>query len=433
MGMLQDLVDRHAADHGPFLYRRDETLSFHEVLAAADDVDLSDVGPGDVVALIGDFERQSIMTMLRLLDAKVVLVPLTRETRALHPYFFETAHVDVVIEGAEVRRLKAAQTSHPLVDALRATGHPGLVLFSSGTTGRPKAILHDFDRFKKHYDLPRPSFRTMTFLLFDHIGGINTLLHTLYNRGCVVVPSSRLPQAVMDDMARHDVELLPATPTFLRMLLMSGLLDQGVPPSLRVITYGSERMDQGTLTRLCDLLPQIDFRQYFGMSELGIMRVKSRARDSLWMRIGGEGITIAVVDGILKIKAEHRMLGYLNAPSPFDPDGWYDTKDIVEQDGEFIRVVGRNSEVISVGGIKFLPGEVEAVTQSHPDVALAKATGVENPITGQHVELTVELAPGAATDRAGLRAFLAGRLNEHMLPHRIVIGKVPVGHRFKSR
>ena len=66
------------------------------------------------------------------------------------------------------------------------------------------------------------------------------------------------------------------------------------------------------------------------MSELGIVRV-SKSKDSLFMKIGGEGVKTRVVDDVLEIYSETRMLGYLNAESPFDDEGWYNTKDLVEE------------------------------------------------------------------------------------------------------
>ena len=429
--LLDELVARHGAVRAPFLIDGERQLTLDDV-AQVGGADLSAIAPGDVVALVGDFDAATIRTLLRLIGLGTVVVPLTVETRHDHDYFFDAAGVDWVVEGAVSRRLRAQRLDHPLLAEMRRRAVPGLVLFSSGTTGRPKAILHDFSRFLARYRTPRPALRTLNFLLFDHIGGLNTLLHTLFNRGLVVVPSARTPQAVVDDIERHAIELLPTTPTFLRMLLMSGLLEERALPALKVVTYGTERMDQGTLDRLCALLPTVDFRQTYGMSELGILRIRSRSRDSLWMEVGGEGVEWRVVDGVLQLRAEGRMLGYLNAPSPFDADGWYDSKDRVEQEGQWLRIVGRSSETISVGGVKFLPGEVERAALLHPEVIHAKAVGVDNPITGQHVEITCELKEGATATRATLRQHFAAHLAESMRPHRIRIGKVAVGHRFKK-
>jgi long-chain acyl-CoA synthetase len=214
--------------------------------------------------------------------------------------------------------------------------------------------------------------------------------------------------------------------------LMSGAVPSKVPECLKLITYGTERMDQPTLDELCLLLPEVDFRQTFGMSELGIVRVKSEARDSLFMKIGGEGVETRVVDNVLEIRSQSRMLGYLNAPSPFDSEGWYNTNDVVETKEDFYKVVGRISDVVNVGGLKFMASEVERVALTFPCVSIVKATPKQNPITGQHVELLVQPSSEDAVDINMLKSFLRERLQPHMVPKRIRIENIDIGHRFKK-
>jgi acyl-CoA synthetase (AMP-forming)/AMP-acid ligase II len=336
-----------------------------------------------------------------------------------------------VIEGSEVR-LRTHENKHEFIEKLRQLEHAGLVLFSTGTTGRPKAILHDLTLFLKRFDTPRPTLRTVNFLLFDHIGGINTLLHTLFNKGVVIAPESRTVDSILNTCCKYDVDVLPTTPTFLRMMLMSGAVPEKVPACLKLITYGTERMDQPTLDELCKLLPNVDFRQTFGMSELGIVRVKSEARDSLFMKVGGEGVDTRVVDKVLQIRSSSRMLGYLNAPSPFDTEGWYDTKDVVEVKGDYYKVTGRIGDVINVSGLKFMASEVERVALSFPNISLVKAISKLNPITGQHVELLVQSKAGSDIDKDNLMTFLKKNLQSHMVPKRIRFESIAIGHRFKK-
>ena len=203
--------------------------------------------------------------------------------------------------------------------------------------------------------------------------------------------------------------------------------------SLRIITYGTERMDQPTLDALCELLPNVDFRQTFGMSELGILRVKSEARESLFMKVGGEGVETRVVDNVLEIRSQTRMLGYLNGDSPFDKDGWYNTKDIVEERDGYYKVTGRISEVINVGGLKFMASEVERVALMYEGVEITKAEGRSNPITGQHVELIVQAAKDVQINKKELKEFLSMNLAKHMLPKRLTVDSLAVSHRFKRR
>jgi acyl-coenzyme A synthetase/AMP-(fatty) acid ligase len=432
--ILEKLGERNSGRTDPFLISASGNLSFEDIARAAarPGIDLSAISRGDVVALAGDFDGPTIATMLELLDRGVILMPLAEGTRADHDYFFEAGRAEWVIRDGRLEKLDVENDEHPLIREVRERGHPGIIFFSSGTTGRPKAILHDFNNFLERYAIQRAPLRALNFLLFDHAGGINTMLHTLFNRGVVIVPSERTPEAIASDMVKHRVELLPTTPTFLRMMLLAGVFDSMQFPDLRVITYGTERMDQGTLDRLAAKLPSVDLRQTYGLSELGVFQVKSKARDSLWMQIGGKGIETRIVDDVLHIRSENRMLGYLNAPSPFE-DGWYDTGDIVETEGDYIKVVGRAKEILNVGGLKILPGEVERVALLHPDVLHAKVIGVPNPITGQHIEVTVEPREGATLDRRAMMQHFRAHLQKQLSPHKVTIGPVEVSHRFKKR
>jgi len=431
MKLMEKLVEIWKGVDYPFLIHKSKELRFSEI-SNQYPIDLSGVRKGDVVAIIGDFNSDTILKLIRLVDIGAIIVPLTIETSSEHHYFFEAALVDVVIDEVSVKR-RVHFLKNELIDNLRSLGHAGLVLFSTGSTGRPKAILHDLSLFLKRFETPRPALRTISFLLFDHIGGINTLFHTLFNKGVVVAPESRTVDSVLETCSRFNVEVLPTTPTFLRMMLISGAVPKNVPSCLKVITYGTERMDQPTLDDLCQLLPKVDFRQTFGMSELGIVRVKSEARDSLYMKIGGEGLETKVVNGILQIRSSSRMLGYLNAPSPFDMKGWYDTKDVVDIKGNYYKVTGRSNDVINVGGLKFMASEVENVALAYPNIALVKAVPKHNPITGQHVELYVQPISEGGVDKKSLMEFLKGKLQPHMVPKRIKVENVEVGHRYKRR
>ncbi|MGI9043036.1 MAG: ANL family adenylate-forming protein [Gemmatimonadaceae bacterium] len=434
MSLLEKLRARKEGNTEPFLIGPGGSLSFTDIEGAVGrSPEIGGIPRGAVVALVGDFDGPTIATMLELLDIGVILMPLAAGTVADHDYFFEAGMAEWVIRGGRVeRRRETRAASHPLIAEVRDRNHPGIIFFSSGTTGRPKAILHDFNNFLERYSVSRPPLRALNFLLFDHAGGINTMLHTLFNRGVVIVPSERTPETLAAEMIEHRVELLPTTPTFLRMMLLAGIFDTMEFPHLRVVTYGTERMDQATLERLCAKLPNVDFRQTYGLSELGVFQVKSRAPDSLWMQIGGKGIETRIVDSVLHIRSDNRMLGYLNAPSPFS-DGWYDTGDIVEVDDGWMKVVGRAKEVLNVGGLKILPGEVERVALLYPGVLRAKVVGVPNPITGQHIEVTVEPQEGATIDRREILAHFRAHLQKQLSPHRVIVGKVPVSHRFKQK
>src|SRR5262249_40028218 len=153
--------------------------------------------------------------------------------------------------------------------------------------------------------------------------------YTLANLGCLIVPAERSPASVCAVIERHRAELLPTSPSFLNLLLLAEAHRDYDLSSLRLITYGSELMPERTLRLANAAFPQARFQQTYGLSELGILRSKSSANDSLLLKVGGEDYETKVVDGTLRIRSACSMLGYLNAPSPFDRDGWFDTGDAV--------------------------------------------------------------------------------------------------------
>jgi acyl-CoA synthetase (AMP-forming)/AMP-acid ligase II len=87
--------------------------------------------------------------------------------------------------------------------------------------------------------------------------------------------------------------------------------------------------------------------------------------------------------------------------------------------------------VINVGGLKFMASEVERVALQYEHVELAKAEPKPNPITGQHVELTVQSTSNGEDDMVGLKTFLATQLPNHMMPKRIRVAAISIGHRYK--
>ena len=419
----------------PFLIHSTGEIYFKDILNHNVD-NLNEIKPGDVVSIIGDYEPKTIFTLIKLIELNAIIVPLTIETIDQHEYYFKSACVEYIIKNNNLQKIKhlAKETkNNNLIQTLKNEKRGGLVLFSSGTTDQPKAILHNINSFLQKFATPRPSLRTINFLLFDHIGGLNTLFHTLFNNGVIIIPQDRSIKTILKSCSVNNVELLPTTPTFLRLMLMSNLIPKYIPESLKIITYGTERMDQITLNDLCKLLPDIDFRQTYGMSELGILRIKSESKNSLFMKVGGEGIETKVIKNVLYIRSENPMIGYINARSPFSKKGWYNTGDLVEKKGDYIKIIGRTKEIINVGGLKFMPSEIEHVVLKYKGVKFAKIIARSNPITGQHPELYVEEKIKGTINLVSLKHELQKRLPRHMVPSRIKITDIEYNHRFKQK
>lgn len=396
------------------------------------------VGQQQVIALEGDFSPVSVAIFLALTELGAVIVPLTKASSPKKTEFLATAEAEVTVTIAPDETVTVEKTnrlaSHELYKTLRQRNHPGLVLFSSGSTGKSKGAVHDLVPLLRKFETPRRSWRTLSFLLYDHIGGLNTMLYTLSNGGCMVTVQDRSPDSVLSAVERHRVELLPASPTFLNLVLISEAWRHHDLSSLELVTYGTEPMPESTLRRFHALIPEVQLLQTYGLSELGILRSKSRESCSLWVKIGGNGFETQVVDGILQIRARSAMLGYLNAPSPFTADGWFDTRDRVEQDGEYIRILGRDSEIINVGGEKVFPSEVESVIQELEEIVEAVVYGAKNPITGNIVcaRVTTSTPECQSVVVSRVKKHCADRLQRFKVPVKVEVVEGPQhNERFK--
>jgi acyl-CoA synthetase (AMP-forming)/AMP-acid ligase II len=391
------------------------------------------------VALEADYSPRAVADLLALVDAGCIVIPLSPAARLQKEEFLNIAEAQYTIrvtadDGHELER-RDAVPANTLLRQLIAEGDPGLVLFSSGSTGKSKAALHNFRLLLEKFKTPRRPFVAITFLMLDHIGGINTLFFSLANGGAAVTPPGRTPEEVCAAIEKHQVDLLPTSPTFLNLLLLSDAHRSYDLRSLRRITYGTEVMPESLLARIHEVFPDVELQQTYGLSELGILRSKSRDSGSLWMQVGGEGFAVRVQNGTLWIKAKSAMLGYLNAPSPFSEDGWFDTGDAVEVDGEYLRVLGRTSELINVGGEKVYPAEVEAVLLEMPNVAEVSVFSAPSPITGQIVcaRFSLRNPEDPAAFRARVRAFAAGRLAAYKTPAKILVTQdAQYSERFKK-
>lgn len=366
--------------------------------------------PGTVVMIEADYSPSSIALLLALIENASILVPITASVAHKKGEFVKTAEVETIISIKDddtftIENLPV-DASHEHILTLRSQQIPGLVLFSSGSTGNSKAAVHDMAKLLEKFKVKRHALRAITFLLYDHIGGVNTLLYTLSNAGCVITVEDRQPDTVLKAVEEFAVELLPTSPTFINLLLISEAYKRHNLSSLKTVTYGTEPMPESVLLRFNALFPNIKLLQTYGLSEIGILRSKSQSSSSLWMKVGGEGFETRVTpENILEVKAHSGMLGYMNATSPYTEDGWFHTGDKVEVNGDYIRVLGRQSEIINVGGQKVYPAEVESVLLQLDYVIEAEVYGMPNALLGNIVCSKLRLTPEAQSkDKKALKA-----------------------------
>jgi acyl-CoA synthetase (AMP-forming)/AMP-acid ligase II len=422
---MRGFGDRPALFHeGALSSYRDFT---REIDAWTDRLRAAGIGAGTICVVMGDYTPRSCAIMYALMQLTAIAVPLTSVSTREPAELMEMAGVEFYIEpgapdGPIVKALSPQSQNH-LIEAFRPQGKPGLVVFTSGSTGKPKGILHDFERVMRKFVQQRAGWRTVLFLMFDHFGGMNTLLSTFAYGGLGICLDQRVPESVCRAIEAARATLLPTTPTFLNLLLISNAHRTSDLSSVELITYGTEVMPDATLERVRAAFPRAQIKQTYGLSELGVLRSRSADDGSTWVRIGGEGFEVKIRDNLLWVRSEANMIGYLNAPSPFDDDGWMCTGDEVEVRGSYMRILGRKSDLINVGGQKVYPAEIETILLQADNVKDATVFGVPHAIMGHAIHARVTLVapeePAAVNQR--LRAYCSGRLTRHKIPMRFII------------
>ena len=393
----------------------------------SDFIKTNNIPKNAVTALEGDFSPYTTACLLALTENSNIIVPLTQALGEKKEEFCKIAEVEYYIkiddEGHTELIKKQGSGKHELYNILRERNHPGIVFFSSGSTGASKGAVHDLVYILDKFKTPRKTKRMITFLMFDHMGGLNTLLHNLSGGGCVITVRDRSPESVLSIVEKYKVQVLPVSPTFINLMLLSEAYKKYDLSSLETISYGTEVMPETTLERLHKLFPNIRLVQTYGLSELGVMDTKSKSNDSLWVKLGGAGFETRVRNGMLEIKAHSAMLGYLNVPSPYTEDGWFMTMDMVEQDGEYYKILGRKSEIINVGGEKVYPAEVESFFMNMDGVEDVAVKGESNPLIGNIVVAKFKLSTdeNVRDFQKRMRKFAKGNIAEYKIPQKVLL------------
>lgn len=395
---------------------------------------------GVCVGIVGDYDLDSIAFLLANLEKGNIIVPLANLDKAeLESKIYE-GQVDFLYTQGKLTKIQSVQDKHEIIKSLQDLSANGLILFSSGSTGKPKVIVHNLDSILSAYLDKKPKkMAVLLFLMFDHIGGLNTLFSVLSIGACGIAIRNRKDiNALALAIQTHKIFMLPASPSLLNLMLLSEVHKRFDLSALRLITYGTEQMPDSLLQRLKVAFPKVRFHQTFGTSEVGITQTTSFEN-----AIKLENIAYKIKNGELYLKSKTQSLGYLNADnSAFDSDGYFATGDLVEvihiKGEEYLRILGRSKEVINVGGEKVLPQEVENVILQMPIIKDCLVFSESNAITGQSVSVKIVLENNAECKnnielKKQIRLFCKDKLAPFKIPSKVqIVDSLAITERFKK-
>jgi acyl-coenzyme A synthetase/AMP-(fatty) acid ligase len=400
------------------------------------------INSGEVVFILGDYSFDSISLFFSLALNGNIIVPITTENEQEIKERIQITQPDWIFKlssNSENRiEYDVKLPRHVLLDSLIESQSSGLILFSSGSTGKPKAMVHNLENLLSNYiDKKGKEMNFLVFLMFDHIGGLNTLFNCLSMGVTITIPENRNPIDIAKLIEKHKINIVPASPTFLNLMLISNVFDIYDLSSIKMITYGTETMPESLLLKLKEKLHRVKLLQTFGTSETGIMKTSSMSSSSTYLKFDDPNQEFKIVNNELWLRSKTQVLGYINhSNESFTEDGWFMTGDLVEQASDgFIKIVGRSKELINVGGEKVLPAEVESVILQIESVQDCIVKSEKNAITGQMVCAEVVLKNGynLKEEKIKIKNFCKLKLENYKVPVRITqIEKVVYTERYKK-
>jgi len=401
-----------------------------------------DIKPGAVVFILGDYSIETIALFFSLALNNNIIVPVTSDNQEEINNRIDVVSPNWIFNLKEDTFKFISENSlkerHAILKDLINMQIAGLILFSSGSTGNPKAMVHNLENMLSNYGSRKvKDMNFLVFLMFDHIGGLNTLFNCLSMGVSITIPNNRNANDISLLIEKNKINVLPASPTFLNLMLMSSVFDTFDFSSLKMVTYGTEAMPETLLLKLKQRLPRVKFLQTFGTSETGIAKTSSLSSSSTFLKFDDPNQEYKVVDNELWLRSKTQVLGYINhSNESFTEDGWFKTGDMVkETDSGYIKIIGRTKEVINVGGEKVLPAEVESIILELDSVQDCIVRSEKNVITGQMVcaEVVLERGFNFKEEKIKIKSHAKKKLDSYKVPSRIIeIDAVLFTDRFKK-
>ncbi len=403
--------DAEAVVDGPLRFTFTEIVERIRCAAGA----FADLGvdKGDRVAVWAPNSAEWIIAAFGLLTAGGVLVPVnTRfKTEEAGDIIARSGVKAVLVQKGFLGQDYTAPAGTPVIDLksdFLSSGSPferavsgsdiSDIIFTSGTTGRPKGAMMNHRQTLRMYeewatlaDLRRGD-RYLQINPYFHTFGLKAGLITSFLRGATMLPVAVFDvDTVVELIAREGITMLPGPPTLYHSLLTVG--DKSKLSTLRAGVTGAADIPVELVRRIHDELPFETLMTGYGLTEAGNVTL-SLPGDSFedvatTAGVPCEGVEVRIADdGEVLARGYGVMQGYLDDPAAtaqaIDDEGWLHTGDLGNfTDTGRLRIVGRKKDMFIVGGFNAYPAEIEGFLLSHPAVAQAAVIGVPDERLGQ--------------------------------------------------
>jgi len=423
------------------------------------------VGPGDRVLAQTDKSVHALLLYIATIEAGAIYLPLNIDyTEAELAYFIEDAEPVLAVcrpqaqalferlMGGPLRvrtlgvdgagTLFEGMPQQPAAPAARRADDIAAILYTSGTTGKPKGAMLSHRNLSANAEtLVRlwrftPEDRLIHALPIFHVHGLFVAVHCALFSGATMIFLPRFePKSVIARMAEASV--LMGVPTFYTRLLADPAFTKDSVARMRLFIAGSAPLSPDTF-RAFEARTGKRVLERYGMTETGMLTSNpydgERRAGSVGSPLPGVALRIADAEtgrvlpqgeiGIVEGKGPNIFKGYWRNPektkAEFRDDGYFITGDMgfIEPDG-YVQLVGRAKDLIITGGLNVYPAEVEAVLDDRPEIAESAVIGVPHPDFGEAVVAVVKPA-GPALDKEALRAALKDKLAGFKIPKDIV-------------
>ncbi len=439
------------------------------------------VGPGSRVAVLLPNVVEFVQAYYGILAAggTVVLIsPLLTadEARDLvkradaHILLFHEALGDLaraIVADGETQAVQVATiAAHPRPLSSYVTRRPddiAVIIFTSGTTGRPKGVLLSHLNLLMNvqntvFDGESPLGTddvVLACLPLFHIYGQQGVMNAPLRAGATLVLAPRFdPDECLRLIGREHVSVFAGVPTMFIQLLAAADRAEGreLPPMKRMGSGGSS-MPVAVIDQVRDRFG-IEVTEGYGLSETSPTVTVNQAVYGVRPGTVGHpvwGVEVEIADaeideevvllgegkrGEVVVRGHCVFEGYLDDPEATAAaiqDGWFRTGDIGEKDRDgFLTIVDRKKDLIIRAGFNVYPREVEEVLMRHPNIAMAAVVGVPDAERGEEVMAFVTLREGASATHESLLAYGREHLGHHMYPRRLEIRtELPLGASMK--